>query len=316
MKKMALVISCILMIMILSACENKTLDEARVSVDTYNDTAESYNELIDDYNASVALFKKTNDALDEVIDEAQRIINEGAEPYDKETLLAYKAALADAQKQKQTVPSEMDHYSMMSVDEKASKKTLEALITQADSEKSKILAASAPEKLEIPDYSLVIDQIHAAYIVYEDSVQSQKQVTNPSTDFVIDRLQTIPTILEIDFVTENHDPNGYLNKQGGYTGCIYFSDSQVDRNEIYIEPGFDTVIDVGTIGGGCIEIFGNKEDAERRNSYLGEHDGTIYSSGSHYVFGTVLVRTSCLLTGTQQKDLTNQIEQALIEIRK
>lgn len=316
MKRMALVISCILMIVILSACENKTLDAARVSVDAYNDAAESYNELIDDYNASAALFKETNDALDEVIDEAQGIINEGAEPYDKETLLAYKAAVADAQDQKQTVPSEMDHYPIMAVDEKASKKTLEALIAQAESEKSKILAASTPAKLDIPDYSLTIDQIHSTYEIYEDSVQSLKQVTNPSTDFVIERLQTIPTILGIDFVTEDHDPNGQLNKQGGYTGCIYFSDSQVDRNELYIEPGFDNIIDIGTDGGGCIEIFENVADAERRETYLAGFDGTIFASGSHYIFGTVLVRISCLLTGTQQKDLTNQIEQALIEVQK
>ena len=82
-----------------------------------------------------------------------------------------------------------------------------------------------------------------------------KQVTAPTDEFVMERLQRIETITEIDAVSEDHDPNGMLNKQGGYIGCIYFEDSQVDRSQLYIKDGEDNVIDIGTDGGGAIEIF-------------------------------------------------------------
>lgn len=316
MKRISLTIGCILVILILSACENKTLIAAHEAVDAYNEAAISYNDSITDYNDAVALFETSNTELDEAIDNAQSIINQGEEPYDTETLLSFKAAIADAQNQKQNSPSVIESYSTLAIDDNAGKKDLEALITLADSEREEILTTVIPDVPTVPDYTSILAQIDDTCKIYQDSIQSLRQVTNPSTDFVIDRLQTIPTILAIDTVTEDNDPNGQLNKQGGYTGCVYFSDSQVDRNEIYIESGFDSVIDIGTTGGGCLEIFENTTDAERRETYLAGFDGTMFTSGSHYIFGTVLVRTSYLLTGTQQKDLTNQIEQALIKVQK
>lgn len=38
----------------------------------------------------------------------------------------------------------------------------------------------------------------------------------------------------------------YLNKQGSYIGCIYFTVTQVDRSQLYIAEGEGYVIDVGT----------------------------------------------------------------------
>ena len=119
----------------------------------------------------------------------------------------------------------------------------------------------------------------------------------------------------MDAVSEEHDPNGQLNKQGGYIGCIYFTDSQVNRSELYIEDGKDNVIDVGTDGGGAIEIFATAEEAKVRDTYLAGFDGMgAFSSGSHYVEGTCIIRTSNYLSGTQQKDLTSKITEALITV--
>ena len=129
----------------------------------------------------------------------------------------------------------------------------------------------------------------------------------PTDEYVIERLRLIPTIVDIAAVTEDHDPNGNLNKPRGYIGCIYFQDSQVDRSEIYIEEGKDGVIDVGTDGGGAVEIYNNAQDAEIRKEYLSSYDGTILSNGSHEIIGTCLVRTSDYLTASQQKDLTEKI---------
>lgn len=118
----------------------------------------------------------------------------------------------------------------------------------------------------------------------------------------------------MDAVTEDHDPNGELGKQGGYIGRIYFRDSQVDQSQLYVDGDPPNVIDVGTQGGGAIEIFSNVEDAEKRDAYLGGFDGTPFASESHYVVGTLLIRTSDELSGTKQLELTDKITEALIAV--
>ena len=161
----------------------------------------------------------------------------------------------------------------------------------------------------------MIAQLTKSRQVYENSIKSLKQITAPSDEFVKERLQRIKTITRIDGVTEDHDPNGQLNKQGGYIGCIYFEDSQVDRSELYIEDGKDNVIDIGTDGGGAVEIFQTVEEANVRDSYLAGFDGAgAFASGSHYIEGTCVIRISNYLNATQQKELTQEITQALIEI--
>lgn len=173
-----------------------------------------------------------------------------------------------------------------------------------------------PSTPEIPDYSDVISVVESAQKTYEDSIQGLKQVTAPSDDFVMERLQRVDTITMMDAVTEDHDPNGKLGKQGGYIGCIYFRDSQVDQSKLYVDGDPNDVIDVGTDGGGAIEIFSKVEDARQRDTYLGGFDGTAFSSGSHYIVGTLLIRTSDQLTGTKQLELTDKITQALIVVNE
>ena len=76
----------------------------------------------------------------------------------------------------------------------------------------------------------------------------------------------------------------------------------------------ENVIDIGTDGGGAVEIFATPEEANVRNDYLASFDGGMFVSGSHYVEGTCLIRTSNYLNGTQQKELTAKITEALIAI--
>ena len=125
-------------------------------------------------------------------------------------------------------------------------------------------------------------------------------------------MKRINTILEIAAVSEENDPNGQLNKQGGYIGCIYFSDEQVDKSKLYIEN--DTVIGIGTDGGGAIEIFETVAEAKAREGYLAAFDGNMFSSGSHHVFGTVIIRTSRELTASQQNKLTEEIQNELLYV--
>jgi hypothetical protein len=88
---------------------------------------------------------------------------------------------------------------------------------------------------------------------------------------------------------QGNDVNGQLGKQGGYSGAIFFSYDSVTDVE-----GTDS-IDKGTDGGGCIEIYPNVSDAKKRNEYLATFDGTPFSSGSHKVVGTLVIRTSSYL---------------------
>ncbi len=138
-----------------------------------------------------------------------------------------------------------------------------------------------------------------------DPVKTPVNLTdNPSAEEVKEAISVIDTITEIGIATEENDPNGQLGKQGGYTGCIYF----VDSNAPDIE-GTDA-IEKGTDGGGCIEIYANSSDANKRNDYLATLDGGILASGSHCVLGTLVIRTSSKMTASKQKAL----EQAIIDV--
>lgn len=169
------------------------------------------------------------------------------------------------------------------------------------------------EKLNEPlDYSQWISEIQAAQQSFEDSVKQLEQITNPTGDFIIERINEIESVGDIQGVTEDNDPNGNLNKQGGYTSTTYFTSPLVDQTDIV----GDDVVAKGTDAGGGIEVYKTVEEAEARNTYLASFDGAgIFNSGSHVVFGTIVIRTSDKLTATQQNDLTEQIKSKLIELK-
>ena len=92
---------------------------------------------------------------------------------------------------------------------------------------------------------------------------------------------------------------------------MYFASPLVNQGEVY---GTDT-IEKGTDGGGCIEVYSSKEDAAKRDMYLASFDGaTALNSGSHTVYGTVVIRTSSKLTATQQKETEKNLLEALIRV--
>lgn len=62
---------------------------------------------------------------------------------------------------------------------------------------SEVNTLTVPSTPSIPDYSKNETAIKNALSVYQDSIQSLKQVTNPDQDFVMDRLQMIDTITEM-----------------------------------------------------------------------------------------------------------------------
>lgn len=301
-----------LLIFTLTSCSNQALENAKIAADTFNAEAAAYNEKITFYNAVILEIEQKNQELDEAVTSAQEVLNKEEQPFDESTTASLKDAMKASLDAKAIVPEKLVPYSMISVDDNAKKKDLESITAQATSDVETIKAFILPELPAVPDYSDVISHLNTAKTTYKDSVQGLKQITTPTDEFVIERLQRIETITAIEAVTEDHDPNGNLNKQGGYIGCIYFSDTNVNRENLYIEDGKDNVIDVGCNGGGAVEIYGTVEDAQKRDAYLAGFDGTIVASGSHYVYGTIVIRTSNELTGTKQQELTNQILQSLL----
>lgn len=298
----------------LTGCSNKALEAANSAVEIYNTEAETYNEKIAPYNDAVQEIAEKNKELEDAVNEAQDLINKGEAPFDEETLNKLKDTMKTALDSKVAVPEQLPTYDAVTVDQKAKKNDLEVITSQAQADTETMKGLELPDIPEAPDYSNEIDSVEKAKLAYEDSVKGLKQITAPSDDFVKERLQKVDTITEIEAVSENHDPNGLLNKQGGYIGCIYYEDNQVDRNELYIEDGKDNVIDIGCEGGGAIEIFKSVDEAQTRDTYLGSFDGTGLASGSHYVYGTIIVRTSNILNGSQQLELTDKIINELIYV--
>lgn len=85
-----------------------------------------------------------------------------------------------------------------------------------------------------------------------------------------------------------HDPNQLL----GRTSCVYFSVKQISTDAV---SGSD-IVEKGTDGGGAIEVYANVEDAKNRCDYLKQFDNTLLYSGAYALIGTMVIRTSYLLS--------------------
>ena len=238
------------------------------------------------FNAAVKEVEAKNTELTSAMNDAQKILDKKEAVYDNTTKEAFITALSDAKAAQRKIP---------------------------DLPKKAADINAETKKLSEPlDYSSVINAISEKQTAYQNSVLQMKQITNPNEDFVIQRLKGIPNISGYQAVTEDHDPNGNLNKQGGYTSTVYFSTPLIDQSSVY---GND-IVDKGTECGGAIEVYASEKDAEKRDSYLASFDGAgMLNSGSHKVLGTIVIRTSTKLTATQQNEFTNNITNKLLELQ-
>ena len=237
------------------------------------------------FNSAQQTVQLENEKLDDAILSAQEILNSNKTPYDSNVFTELQTTISSARESKRSVPT-------------LPEKTDEII--------------EITEKLNEPlDYSEAIAGLGMRKLEAENSIKQYDQILNPTGDFVVLRLNDVPSIQEIQSVTEENDPNGQLNKQGGYTSAIFFSSVNVNQNYLI----GNSVIEKGTIAGGSIEVYNTIEDAEARNNYLSAFDGGFLSAGSHNIVGTVVVRTSDELTATQQKDLESEIVNKLVELR-
>jgi flagellar basal body-associated protein FliL len=247
-----------------------------------------HNEAAGNFEAAAAGLEERNAELDAAIADLQALMGSEVQPLDSATLDAASAAIGEAQGAKDSVP-------------------------EMPSDTDEINAA-ASEIEGMGQYAAQFEAIEAAKTNLQNSIEQRKLVTNPTEQFVIERLTGLPNITGIEAATETNDPNGNLNKDGGYTAAVFFSSDLVDQSTLYADPECTGIPAIGTDGGGCIEVFANEEDAEQRNTYLGAFDGGILSSGSHTVVGTCVVRTSSELTASQQDALEASIIESLTRL--
>lgn len=78
--------------------------------------------------------------------------------------------------------------------------------------------------------------------------------------------------------------------------------------------GTADVVMIGTAGGGAVEVFASREEAEKRAEYISFFEGSVMDAGSCTVEGTCLIRTSKYLSGDQQEKLAKKIREALLAV--
>lgn len=247
-----------------------------------------HNNAVDAFNTAADGLSQRNEELDKAIARLQELMGSEERPYDPSVLDAASSAIGEAQGAKCDVP-------------------------EMPSGTDEIIAAA--EEIEgMGDYSTQLEALAGAQANLQDSIDQLKQVTNPTEQFVIGRLTGLPNITGVEAVTEDNDPNGNLNKQGGYTSTVYFSSDLVDQSEVYLSEGYTGIPAAGTDGGGAVEVYATVEDAEERDAYLAALDGGFLSSGSHRVVGTCVVRTSDFLTASQQQEMEQNVIDSLIRL--
>ncbi len=244
-----------------------------------------HQEAVTSYNKAVKKVKATNKTLQVAIDEAEKLVKSNQQPLDAKSLDNLKATIKAANNDLRKIPKMSD--------------------------KTEAIKEQAEELNQSLDYSASIQSLTDSSTAYTNSVKQLTQFTNPNQSFVEERLKEVDTVTGVQSVTEANDPNGNLNKQGGYTASIYFTDSQVTE----AVEGAD-IVAKGTDAGGNIEVYKTAEEAQVRNTYLSTFDGLgLLNPGSHYVYGTVVIRTSSHLTASQQTTLTEKIYNKLIELK-
>lgn len=238
---------------------------------------------IEKYNVAKNAAEEKNAELDNVVSAAEALILKKETALDETLIPVLETAISDAKAEKRPIP-------------------------QIPETRNEIISVN--DVLNSIDYSEIMSNLSDKQHSLERSIKQYELVNAPTEAYIIKCLKKVPEIIDISAVTENNDPNGQLNKAGGYTAQVFFTSELINQDDV---TG-STVIEKGTDCGGSIEVYSTVENATARNDYLAAFDGGILSSGSHVVVGTVLVRTSDRLTASQQKKMEADIITALTEI--
>lgn len=280
------------------------------ALNNYSAAIVEYNMQVDEYNGLISLLYSPVEERAELMNTAEQLLKSDDVPFDENTKVELNTAFMTLKEKELVLPESLDPVEKLSLspeDEKLSPKKLTTKTTELRSATAELCESSetvslAYETLNAETYACMIEALSSAISAFETSVKIEQQLTNPSETFIMERLSKVDSVVEAQAVTEEHDPNGNLHKPGGYTSAVYFTHTYLSSSATG-----EAIIDSGTAGGGCIEVYASKEYAEQRDAYLGNFDGTIFDSGSHMVIGSIVIRTSHQLTATNQQALSQEI---------
>ncbi len=244
-----------------------------------------HNEAVKKYEATISVINEKNKELDGEISKLQNLVNSKDKPLDISLIESSKNIIKDAKSKKLIIPNR-------------------------PSKTSEIIAQTEKYSDGV-DYSEVITVLKNQQKTFETSQKQYKQFVKPTGDYVLQRVLSIDEISGAMPVTEDNDPNGNLNKPGGYTATIFFESKNINKEENFLT---NDIIENGTDGGGAVEVYSSEEDAKKRNDYLSSFDGTVINSGSHKVVGTVVIRISNYFNITQQNELEQKVIDAIAKL--
>lgn len=285
------------------------------AINEYNEVINGYNQKVGDFNDKAKKIISNKKDLDSSLDEAQNVIDSGDIPYQAEKMTTLSNTIKDIRNNEIKTPQLYPKAETISEDNKihnSSVNNIKQKIVDINLSEKELKAkgqkiATETASMVVQDYSDQISIIETQQKDLEDSYAIQKQVTAPSQEFVIDRLNKVKSVANIAAATEDHDLNGHLGKAGGYTAQIFFSSPLLGTETL----AGDKLVDGGTDAGGSIEVYANLDDAKKRDEYLASFDGTIFDSGAHRIVGTMLVRVSTHLTASKQQQFLDELESAL-----
>ena len=206
--------------------------QASAAINSYNTAAEDYNGKIAPYNEAAAQTGAENDRLQGAIDAAQGFLDKDADAYEPRTKKDLQKAVDKASKVFVEVPVQIDPFQPQTLVNSFRRADMEVQQIEAQAAEAAVEKAmkTIPEVPEVPDYTEQVEAVEKAQKAYTDSVQMLTNVTAPPDTFVKDRLAKIDTVVQAQAVTAEHDPNGLLGREDGYTGCVYFLDDRIDRS--------------------------------------------------------------------------------------
>lgn len=263
----------------------KTIGDDYKDVSNRISECESYVTAINDFHRAVASVKSKNKDLDAAVSNADTLVNKKDIALDETFRPVLETSISDTKAAKCDIPE------MPSAQKEIEAKT---------------------EEFKKIDYTDALAKLDIAYKTLDKSIKQHALVNNPKEAYIIGCLKKVTNVVNISAVTEDNDPNGHLNKAGGYTAQVFFSSDLVNQSSVL----GTTLIDKGTECGGSIEVYSTVEDVKKRNDYLATFDGGIFASGSHRVIGTCLVRLSDKLTASEQTAMVKNITKTLTYVEK
>ena len=288
--------------------QDKAYAEYLVTFDAYNQEIENYNSTVLNYNEKANKIIAANKELTGVIEEAQALIDCGDTPYESETMTTLNNTLKNSRNSICETPNIYEKKTALELDESLNK-SLASKISEANEslnvERSEIVSATSEvgeesAGLSVPDYSKIIAEIKDEEELLENSYTIQKQITNPTQDFVLAKINNVENIANVVCATEENDPNGKLGKDGGYTAQIYFSSPLLGTETIAGDKLIDDV---------CIilrAIITESILCIKRSSH-------IKSVQPHLMRINFLVpKTAIIITGLSFKLAVKQIERFLV----